>query len=31
MLGLDLMTSAKIYPAWFSDRAGYLLVVIEIC
>ncbi len=31
MLGLDLMTSANVYPAWFSGWAGYLLVVIEIC
>jgi hypothetical protein len=23
MLGLDSMTSAKTYPAWFSGRAGY--------
>ena len=31
MLGLDSMTSAKTYPAWFSGRAGYSLVVLETC
>ncbi len=31
MLGLDSMTAAKTHPGWFSDRAGYALVVLGAC
>jgi hypothetical protein len=31
MLGLDSITDAKIYSAWFSGRAGYALVVLGTC
>jgi hypothetical protein len=31
MLGLGSIIAAKIYPAWFSGRAGYSLVVLETC
>ena len=31
MLGLDSITAAKIYPAWFSGWAGYPLVVLGAC
>jgi len=29
LLGVDSIATARIYPAWFSERTGYSQVVLE--